>query len=184
MEVIRTRIPDVLILEPRVHGDARGFFLESWNAHTFHGVTGLDVQFVQDNHSRSARGVLRGLHYQIRPPAGQAGAGQPRQRCSTWWSTCAAEPDLRPVGGRRARAARTSARCGSRRASRMASWCSPRVPTSSTRPPTTTPRARAQPAVERSGSRHRVAAGRSSNRDSAAKDVAAPGLAACETFDA
>jgi dTDP-4-dehydrorhamnose 3,5-epimerase len=71
MEVIRTRIPDVLILEPRVHGDARGFFLESWNAHTFHGVTGLDVQFVQDNHSRSARGVLRGLHYQIRHPQGK-----------------------------------------------------------------------------------------------------------------
>jgi dTDP-4-dehydrorhamnose 3,5-epimerase len=71
MEVIRTRIPDVLILEPRVHGDARGFFLESWNAHTFHGVTGLELDFVQDNHSRSARGVLRGLHYQIRHPQGK-----------------------------------------------------------------------------------------------------------------
>jgi dTDP-4-dehydrorhamnose 3,5-epimerase len=71
MEVIRTRIPDVLILEPRVHGDARGFFLESWNAQTFHGVTGLDVNFVQDNHSRSSKGVLRGLHYQIRHPQGK-----------------------------------------------------------------------------------------------------------------
>ena len=71
MEVIRTRIPDVLILEPRVHGDARGFFLESWNAQTFHGVTGLDVNFVQDNHSRSSEGVLRGLHYQIRHPQGK-----------------------------------------------------------------------------------------------------------------
>jgi len=71
MEVIRTRIPDVLILEPRVHGDARGFFLESWNAHTFHGVTGLELDFVQDNHSRSSRGVLRGLHYQIRHPQGK-----------------------------------------------------------------------------------------------------------------
>ncbi len=71
MEVIRTRIPDVLILEPRVHGDARGFFLESFNAQTFHGVTGLDVTFVQDNHSRSAKGVLRGLHYQIRHPQGK-----------------------------------------------------------------------------------------------------------------
>ncbi|NCA24924.1 MAG: dTDP-4-dehydrorhamnose 3,5-epimerase [Betaproteobacteria bacterium] len=58
MEVIPTRIPDVLILEPRVHGDARGFFLESFNAQTFHGVTGLDVTFVQDNHSRSSRGVF------------------------------------------------------------------------------------------------------------------------------
>jgi len=71
MEVIPTRIPDVLILEPRVHGDARGFFLESFNAQTFHGVTGLDVTFVQDNHSRSSRGVLRGLHYQIRHPQGK-----------------------------------------------------------------------------------------------------------------
>jgi len=71
MEVIPTRIPDVLILEPRVHGDARGFFLESFNAQTFHGVTGIDVTFVQDNHSRSSRGVLRGLHYQIRHPQGK-----------------------------------------------------------------------------------------------------------------
>ena len=71
MEVIPTRIPDLLILEPRVHGDARGFFLESFNAQTFHGVTGLDVTFVQDNHSRSSRGVLRGLHYQIRHPQGK-----------------------------------------------------------------------------------------------------------------
>lgn len=71
MEVIRTRIPDVLIMEPRVHGDARGFFLESFNAQTFHGVTGLDVQFVQDNHSRSSKGVLRGLHYQVRHPQGK-----------------------------------------------------------------------------------------------------------------
>jgi dTDP-4-dehydrorhamnose 3,5-epimerase len=71
MEVIPTRIPDVLILEPRVHGDARGFFLESFNAQTFHGVTGMDVTFVQDNHSRSSRGVLRGLHYQIRHPQGK-----------------------------------------------------------------------------------------------------------------
>jgi dTDP-4-dehydrorhamnose 3,5-epimerase len=71
VEVIRTRIPDVLILEPRVHGDARGFFLESFNAQTFHGVTGLDVSFVQDNHSRSTKGVLRGLHYQIRHPQGK-----------------------------------------------------------------------------------------------------------------
>ncbi len=71
MEVIPTRIPDVLILEPRVHGDARGFFLESFNAHTFHGMTGIDATFVQDNHSRSSRGVLRGLHYQIRHPQGK-----------------------------------------------------------------------------------------------------------------
>lgn len=60
-----TKIPGVLILQPQVFGDARGFFLESFNARDFAQATGLDVHFVQDNHSKSARGVLRGLHYQI-----------------------------------------------------------------------------------------------------------------------
>jgi dTDP-4-dehydrorhamnose 3,5-epimerase len=71
MQVVRTAIPDVLILEPKVFGDARGFFFESFNEKAFHEATGLDVNFVQDNHSRSARGVLRGLHYQIRQPQGK-----------------------------------------------------------------------------------------------------------------
>lgn len=71
MQVIATTIPDVLILEPKVFGDSRGFFLESFNANTFKESTGLDVQFVQDNHSRSARGVLRGMHYQIQQPQGK-----------------------------------------------------------------------------------------------------------------
>jgi len=71
MQVIATAIPDVLILEPKVFGDARGFFLESFNANTFKKCTGLDVQFVQDNHSRSSKGVLRGLHYQIQQPQGK-----------------------------------------------------------------------------------------------------------------
>jgi dTDP-4-dehydrorhamnose 3,5-epimerase len=66
MKVIPTAIPDVLIIEPNVYGDARGFFFESFNPKTFHQATGQDVQFVQDNHSRSEKGVLRGLHYQIR----------------------------------------------------------------------------------------------------------------------
>ncbi|MFA9441596.1 dTDP-4-dehydrorhamnose 3,5-epimerase [Uliginosibacterium sp. sgz301328] len=65
MQVVETAIPEVLILEPKVWGDARGFFMESYNAHTFEELTGLSVNFVQDNHSRSQRGVLRGLHYQI-----------------------------------------------------------------------------------------------------------------------
>lgn len=69
MNVVPTRIPDVLILEPKVFGDARGFFSESYNQKTFAEVTGLDVQFVQDNHSRSSKGVLRGLHYQLPPHA-------------------------------------------------------------------------------------------------------------------
>lgn len=70
MNVIRTEIPDVLILEPKVFGDDRGFFYESYNEQVFRDATGLDVQFVQDNHSRSVKGVLRGLHYQL-PPAAQ-----------------------------------------------------------------------------------------------------------------
>jgi dTDP-4-dehydrorhamnose 3,5-epimerase len=64
-------IPDVLVLEPKVYGDARGFFFESFNARDFREVTGLDVDFVQDNHSKSAKGVLRGLHYQIQHPQGK-----------------------------------------------------------------------------------------------------------------
>ena len=71
MKVIGTEIPDVLLLEPRVFRDERGFFLETWNARTFRNEIKLDVQFVQDNHSRSARDVLRGLHYQIRQPQGK-----------------------------------------------------------------------------------------------------------------
>lgn len=71
MNVIPTAIPDVLILEPKVFGDARGFFMESFNENTFQAVTGLNVSFVQDNHSRSSKGVLRGLHYQIKQPQGK-----------------------------------------------------------------------------------------------------------------
>lgn len=71
MQVIRTAIPDVLIIEPKVFGDARGFFFESFNQKSFNEATGLDVNFVQDNHSKSVRGVLRGLHYQIQQPQGK-----------------------------------------------------------------------------------------------------------------
>ena len=71
MKVISTKIPDVLLLEPFVFRDERGFFLETWNAQTFRNEVKLDVQFVQDNHSRSACGVLRGLHYQVRQPQGK-----------------------------------------------------------------------------------------------------------------
>jgi dTDP-4-dehydrorhamnose 3,5-epimerase len=69
--VTPTSLPEVLILEPKVFGDARGFFFESFNARDFAQVTGLDVPFVQDNHSKSAKGVLRGLHYQIQHPQGK-----------------------------------------------------------------------------------------------------------------
>jgi dTDP-4-dehydrorhamnose 3,5-epimerase len=71
MKVVRTAIPDVVILEPRVFADERGFFLESWNARDFRAAIGFDAAFVQDNHSRSRRGVLRGLHYQIVQPQGK-----------------------------------------------------------------------------------------------------------------
>lgn len=69
--VTPTAIPEVLVLEPKVFGDARGFFFESFNARHFAEVTGLQVDFVQDNHSKSARGVLRGLHYQIERAQGK-----------------------------------------------------------------------------------------------------------------
>jgi dTDP-4-dehydrorhamnose 3,5-epimerase len=71
MKVIATPLQGVLLLEPKVFGDARGFFMESFNARAFREVTGLDVSFVQDNHSRSAGGVLRGLHYQIHQAQGK-----------------------------------------------------------------------------------------------------------------
>lgn len=69
--VTPTELPEVLVLEPKVFGDARGFFFESFNAREFAGATGLDFDFVQDNHSKSAKGVLRGLHYQIAHPQGK-----------------------------------------------------------------------------------------------------------------
>jgi dTDP-4-dehydrorhamnose 3,5-epimerase len=71
MKVIRTDIPDVLILEPKVFGDERGFFLESYNKRALKDAAGIAPDFVQDNHSRSARNVLRGLHYQITQPQGK-----------------------------------------------------------------------------------------------------------------
>ncbi|MEX1213613.1 dTDP-4-dehydrorhamnose 3,5-epimerase [Saccharospirillum sp.] len=71
MKVTKTTLPGVKIIEPRVFGDERGFFFESFNHRDFEAATGLKVRFVQDNHSRSARHVLRGLHYQVRQPQGK-----------------------------------------------------------------------------------------------------------------
>jgi dTDP-4-dehydrorhamnose 3,5-epimerase len=71
LNVIRTEIPEVLILEPKVFGDERGFFFESYNRRAFRDIIGMDVDFVQDNHSMSERNVLRGLHYQVRQPQGK-----------------------------------------------------------------------------------------------------------------
>ncbi|KQP17280.1 dTDP-4-dehydrorhamnose 3,5-epimerase [Pseudorhodoferax sp. Leaf265] len=71
MKIVPTDIPDVVIIEPQVFGDSRGFFLESFNSQQFESTLGRRVDFVQDNHSRSAKGVLRGLHYQIQRPQGK-----------------------------------------------------------------------------------------------------------------
>lgn len=70
MDVIETRIPDVKLIKPRVFGDERGFFMETWNARAF-AAAGIDATFVQDNHSRSVKNTLRGLHYQIKQPQGK-----------------------------------------------------------------------------------------------------------------
>ncbi len=71
MKATPAPIAGLFVLEPQVFGDARGFFMESFNQKRFHQLTGLDLSFVQDNHSRSAKGVLRGLHYQIQQPQGK-----------------------------------------------------------------------------------------------------------------
>ena len=71
MKATPTAIPDVMVIEPKVFGDARGFFFESFNQQAFNEATGTNLNFVQDNHSRSAKGVLRGLHYQLQQPQGK-----------------------------------------------------------------------------------------------------------------
>ena len=71
MKATRLAIPDVVLIEPKVFGDARGFFFESFNQKAFNEATGTQHEFVQDNHSRSAKGVLRGLHYQVQQPQGK-----------------------------------------------------------------------------------------------------------------
>lgn len=71
MQILSTVIPDVLIFEPKIFGDSRGFFFESFNQRAFNQATGLDLNFVQDNHSKSGKNVLRGLHYQIQQPQGK-----------------------------------------------------------------------------------------------------------------
>jgi dTDP-4-dehydrorhamnose 3,5-epimerase len=117
-----TAIDGVLMLEPKVFGDARGFFFESFNARDFAAATGVDLPFVQDNHSRSAQGVLRGLHYQVQHPQGKLvrvtegevfdvvvdiRPGSPT-RVSGWASVCP------PT---------TSAKCGCPLGWPMAFWC-------------------------------------------------------------
>ena len=71
MEVIETKLPGVVIIEPKVYGDERGFFLESFSVDRYKAMIGIDLPFVQDNHSRSRKGVLRGLHFQVTKPQGK-----------------------------------------------------------------------------------------------------------------
>jgi dTDP-4-dehydrorhamnose 3,5-epimerase len=71
MKIQRAAVPEVILVEPKVFGDDRGFFFESFNRRAYEQETGLDLEFVQDNHSRSSRGVLRGLHYQVKQPQGK-----------------------------------------------------------------------------------------------------------------
>jgi dTDP-4-dehydrorhamnose 3,5-epimerase len=71
MKVIKTKLPGVVIIEPKVFGDHRGFFVESFHAERYAAEAGIELPFVQDNHSRSTRGVLRGLHFQVNKPQGK-----------------------------------------------------------------------------------------------------------------
>ncbi len=121
MNVTKTQLEGVLILEPKVFGDERGFFMESFNQRVFDEAVGHHVEFVQDNHSRSTKGVLRGLHYQLQQPQGKLVRVTRGGACSTWqWISARAR---RPSGSgwvlSSARA--TIASYGSRPALRMVS---------------------------------------------------------------
>jgi dTDP-4-dehydrorhamnose 3,5-epimerase len=118
LKVTPTAIPDVLVIEPKVFGDSRGFFYESFNLKAFNDATGLNETFVQDNHSRSVKGVLRGLHYQLQQPWVPAGFAHgvlvlsetaeyyaPKfERCIAWndqhigirWQDAGTQPSLSP----------------------------------------------------------------------------------------
>ena len=94
MKITPTAIPDVLVIEPKVFSDDRGFFFESFNQKAFNQATGLNLNFVQDNHSRSAKGVLRGLHYQIQQPKANW-CGRCAGQCLMWrWISARIHPRL------------------------------------------------------------------------------------------
>ncbi len=118
MKVTPTSIPEVLIIEPKVFGDARGFFFESFNQKAFNEATGLDVNFVQDNHSRSAKGVLRGLHYRFSSRRA-SWCGWCRARFLTLPLTFANLHQLLVSGSEKFCLQITSVRCGYLKALRM-----------------------------------------------------------------
>ncbi len=121
MNVLETGLPGVLIIEPKVFGDSRGFFFESWNARALEAA-GVRASFVQDNHSRSAKNVLRGLHYQIRQPQGKLVRVVAGEVFDVVSGPAPFLARLRQVAVARPCRPRTSACCGSRPASRTDSW--------------------------------------------------------------
>ena len=136
MKVTPSAIPEVLILEPQVFGDDRGFFFESFNARKFEELTGVPGNFVQDNHSKSARNVLRGLHYQIRQPQGKL----VRVAQGAIYDVVVDMRRSSPFFGRWVGvelSSETGANYGCHRALRTASWLPARAPNACTRPPTT-----------------------------------------------
>ena len=139
MKVIETSIPDVKIIEPQVFGDERGFFCESFNRKRFREATGLDVDFVQDNHSKSTLGVLRGLHYQIEQPQGKLVRVSSGKVFDVAVDIRMSSPSFGHWVGE-VLSVDNFRQMGSHRVSRTVSWCSLMIPSFSTRRPTTTHR--------------------------------------------
>ncbi len=122
MNVVETTLPGVLILEPKVFGDERGFFYESFNARAFETATGLKRNFVQDNHSRSQKGVLRGLHYQLEHTQGKLVRVTYGEVLDVAVDIRRSSPNL-ASGWVSVCRHRTIANSGCRKASPMVSWC-------------------------------------------------------------
>ena len=146
MNIINTDIPDLLIIEPKVFGDDRGFFFESYNERTWREATGLSTHFVQDNHSRSMKNVLRGLHYQLRQPQGKLVRVVVGEVFDVAVDIRRGSPTFGKWAGVRL-SARTSASCGSRRGLPTASSSCPRRRSFSTRPPISMLRSTSAPSL-------------------------------------
>lgn len=137
MNITPLAIPDVLLIEPRVFGDERGFFYESFNQRAFTQGTGVTLPFVQDNHSKSARGVLRGLHYQVQNPQGKLVRVTAGEVFDVAVDIRRDSPTL-ANGSASCSRPTTSASCGCPPVWRMGLWCCPRRLSFCTKPPTTT----------------------------------------------
>jgi hypothetical protein len=136
MKATPTAIADVLVIEHQVFGDERGFFFESYNRRKFLEITGVDTEFVQDNHSKPSKGVLRGLHFQTPHPQGKlVRSSRARSMTSPW--TYAHNRQATAIGWASNSVQKTINSCGFRPGWRMASWSSANPPSFFTRPPTT-----------------------------------------------